>query len=321
MNLNLTITGRRCDLALHPVSAKTVERIRALGRKFYTKKYIHWWRNGNTSTCGMKFDDECVITANLDGQDIAVDTTGIGASAVLLRRRHYLESKARYLALLGYDDEFCHMTWQWNNVENFDPHKFEFFVHRWDRIVGTNDFLIVDDVRYDGQFADEQDWGGSCGFTLVDPAVIDLDQVRREIYCEEHPEAAADFDTKVRPISSATPAEAPMASDYLKEVPGFNARGLHSCTTCHNAIQVDLRIQDGVVVDAGGRAEGCDYSKQCLAALPGLVIGKTVYECATLSNEDLRPRLAKVIEKLDCDVFTIGALKIALRNWERQQAA
>ena len=107
MELTLAIKGRRCDLSLHPVSAKTVERIQTLGRKFYTKKYIHWWRNGNSSTCGMKFDDECMVTVTLDGNNLDFDTSAIPESAVLLRRRHYLESKAKYLALLGYDDEYC----------------------------------------------------------------------------------------------------------------------------------------------------------------------------------------------------------------------
>lgn len=181
MELILTITGRRCDLALHPVSEKTVERIREMGRKFYTKKYIHWWRNGNSSTCGMKFDDECVVKVTVDGKPVSFDTSGIAKAAVLLRRRHYLESKAHYLALLGYDDEYCHMVWKWSNVTKFDAAKFDFFVQRWDRIIGEHDFLILDDVRYGEAFADEQDWGGSCGFNLVDPKIIDLDEVRHEL--------------------------------------------------------------------------------------------------------------------------------------------
>jgi hypothetical protein len=184
MELTFTVTGRRCDLALHPVSDKTVERIKDLGRLFYAKKYIHWWRNGNTSTCGMKIDDECKITLSLDGTPVDFDPATVTESAVVLRRRHYMESKVRNLALLGYDDEYCHMIWRWKNVEALDPTKFEFFVHRWDRFVGEQDFFIMDEVRYAGAFADVQDWGGSCGFTLVDPQVINLDEMRREMGLE-----------------------------------------------------------------------------------------------------------------------------------------
>lgn len=343
MTLTLTISGRRCDLSLHPVSSKTVERIQELGRKFYTKKYIHWWRNGNTSTCGMKFDDECSVRVNLGGENLPFDPSAIPQSAVLLRRRHYLESKARYLALLGYDDEYCNMTWTWSNVTEYDPSRFDFFVHRWDRILGEEDFLILDDVRYAGEFADDQDWGGSCGFNLVDPRVIDLDEVRRELGIEapapkapktprkaaatvetaQEPQPASPSLALVEPMESMQPA--PPCDSGLAElvilVDNPNATGMHGCTTCKNSIRVDLRIEDDVVIQAGGWAAGCDYSKQCLTALASMLPGMTVYDCYTLSNEDLHPLLKKVIRKLDCDTFTVGALKLALRDWEKRTAA
>jgi len=211
MELTLTIHGRRCDLALHPVSSKTVERIQELGRKFYTKKYIHWWRNGNTSTCGMKVDEECVLKVQLDHREVPFNSNGIAKDAVLLRRRHFLESKARYLALLGYDDEYCHMIWKWTNVAGFDPTRFSFFVHRWDRILGEKDFLILDDVRYDGAFADVQDWGGSCGFNLVDPKVIDLDELRRELGIEVVQPAPKTPVEMPAPAPATEPAAAPAA--------------------------------------------------------------------------------------------------------------
>jgi len=191
VEITFSITGRRCDLALHPVSSKTADTVEKLGRKVYQKKYIHWWRNGNTSTCGMKYDDEAAVSLKVDGRSVPFDDAPIASSAVLLRRRAYLNSKARFLCLLGYDDEYCTMFWKWNAAQSFDPARFEFFVHRWDRILKADNFLILDEVRYDGQFADESDWGGSCGFSLVDPMVINLDEVRRELAAEEAAMAAA----------------------------------------------------------------------------------------------------------------------------------
>ena len=200
MDLTFTVHGRRCDLALHPISSKTVERIAKLGRLFYTQKYIHWWRNGNTSTCGMKIDDECAVKVKLGDSPVEFNPQAMNDEAVFIRRRHYLESKARHLALLGYNDEYCHMIWRWKNVEAFDPAKFQFFVHRWDTIMREKDFLILDDIRYDGAFADEQDWGDSCGFTLVDPRVIDLDELRRELAGE-----------KAQPMPAPAPQPQPVA--------------------------------------------------------------------------------------------------------------
>ena len=330
MDLILTATGRRCDLSLHPVSSKTVERIQALGRKFYAKKYIQWWRSGNSSTCGMKFDDECEFKATLDGQPVTFDTSAIAKSAVLLRRRHYLESKARYLALLGYDDEYCNMTWTWKNVTSFDPARLDFFVHRWDRILGEEDFLIIDDVRYDGAFADEQDWGGSCGFTLVDPRVIDLNEVRRELGIDI-PEGEPEKDRASRsPASSAkrmaVPRELAAKCDISEKelilpVEQPNAVGMYSCTKCKNSIRVELRMEGGSVAQAGGVSTGCEYGKECLVALTGLVTGMAIQDCYALSYEDLRARLPRVLPKLNCDAATISALKRALRNWEQRGVA
>ncbi|WP_243361471.1 iron-sulfur cluster assembly scaffold protein [Fundidesulfovibrio terrae] len=326
MDLILKLSGQRCDLSLHPVSPKTVERIGTLGRKFYAKKYIHWWRNGNTSTCGMKYGDDCAVQVSLGGQPVDFDASAIPDSAVLLRRRHYLESKARYLALLGYDDEHCTMHWIWRNVTSFDPARFDFFVHRWDRVLGEQDFLIVDDVRYNGSFADEQDWGGSCGFSLVDPRIIDLDVVRREMGIEtvaaaHGADASAESpeELPLAPSAKATPFIAGKGP-YVRPVAHANAVGERSCTVCKDSIRVELRIENEVIVDAGGMAEGCDYSKECLAALARMVIGKSIYDCYPITNEDLHEHLTRVMPKLDCDYFTVGALKLALRNWEKAAA-
>jgi len=110
-------------------------------------------------------------------------------------------------------------------------------------------------------------------------------------------------------------------AELIRPVDNYNAEGIHGCTTCKKAITLQLRIVDEVVEDAGGKAEGCFYSRQCLAALISMIKGKSVYELYPLSNEDLRPNLAVVKPDYDCDVFTIGALKLALRDWEKRMAA
>lgn len=110
-------------------------------------------------------------------------------------------------------------------------------------------------------------------------------------------------------------------AEIIRPLENFNGEGVHGCTTCKKAITVQLRIVDEVVVEAGGIAEGCYYSRQCLAALLTMIKGKSIYDLYPLTNEDLRPNLQTVKEDYDCDVFTIGALKIALKDWEKRMAA
>ncbi|MBI9113130.1 hypothetical protein [Maridesulfovibrio ferrireducens] len=181
MELTFSTHGRSCDLALHPVSEKTVRKINQYGSEVYSMKPMDWWRKGNTTTWGMRIDNECVIQVSLDDKKCEFDRNLITATPVKIRRRMYLDSKAKYLCVLGYDNEMCKFSWKWDNIKEFDPSKFEFMVHQWDRIMGEDNYFILDEVRYDGQFANKHDWCEASGFTLVPPKVIDLEEVRQEL--------------------------------------------------------------------------------------------------------------------------------------------
>ena len=181
MELVFSTHGHSCDLALHPVSEKTVRTISKYGSEIYSMKPMDWWRKGNTTTWGMRIDDECVIQASLDGKRCEFDHNLITATPVKIRRRMYLDSKAKYLCVLGFDNEMCKFSWTWDNISDFDPGKFEFMVHQWDRIMAEDNYFILDEVRYDGQFASRHDWCEASGFTLVPPKVIDLEEVRSEL--------------------------------------------------------------------------------------------------------------------------------------------
>ncbi|BBD07813.1 hypothetical protein [Desulfovibrio ferrophilus] len=180
MQLSFAVHGRSCDLALHPISENTARRIRETGSEVYKEKPLRWWRKGNTATWGMKVDDDCHIRVMLNGETVPIDTKIVTQTPLKLRRRMYLDSKAKYLCVLGYDNEICKFSWNWDAVTDFDPSKFEFMVHKWDRIMGIPNYYILDEIRYDGQFADRHDWCEAKGFTLVEPKVIDLEDVRRQ---------------------------------------------------------------------------------------------------------------------------------------------
>jgi len=180
MRLTFTVHGRSCDLALHPVSSSTARKIREKGSAVYSDKPLDWWRKGKTATWGMKVDEDCAIQVRFDDKPVEFDPSLVTATPLKLRRRMYLDSKARYLCVLGFDNEVCRFSWVWDDVETFDPAKFDFLVHKWDRIMGIPDYNILDEIRYDGRFADRNDWCEPQGFTLVEPRIIDLEEVRKE---------------------------------------------------------------------------------------------------------------------------------------------
>ena len=166
---------------LHPVSKKTARTLNENGSDVYSMKVLEWWRKGNTATWGMRIDDVCHIRVTLDGEPVSLDRTAVVADLLKIRRRMYLDSRAKYLCVLGFDNEVCKFTWKWSCVSRFDPSKFDFMVHQWDRIMGERGYFILDEVRYDNEFATNHDWCDASGFTLVPPRILDLDEVRREL--------------------------------------------------------------------------------------------------------------------------------------------
>ena len=97
----------------------------------------------------------------------------------------------RLRTVLGYDNETCTFRWIWENIDHFDASKFNFVVTDWDNVLGTKGYRVLDNVFYNDKHADDEEWLNPSGFTLMDPIVIDLEDVRREI--EEELKGTADY--------------------------------------------------------------------------------------------------------------------------------
>ena len=181
MKVVFEISGLSCDLALHPVSPLTAQAIREKGRDIYGEKYINWWRRGKTRTFGMRITDTANIRVLINGEDSYFDASLLYRDVYSLQSRMYLKSKARYIALLGYDNETCTFRWIWENVNSFDASRFSFVVTDWDDVLGTTGYRVLDNVFYDGKHSDDEEWVNPSGFTFVDPKIIDLDAERRRL--------------------------------------------------------------------------------------------------------------------------------------------
>ncbi|EMG38026.1 hypothetical protein PCS_01195 [Desulfocurvibacter africanus PCS] len=180
MKLSFEIHGQCCDLALHPVSEQTAKKINKKGSAIYKEKYMNWWRAGKTTTCGMRLDKDTLVRVTLDGKSLEFDASLITRNSQEIRRSMYLGSKAKYLAVMGYDDEVCSCVWTWEHVSSFAPERFNFFVQQWDRIMGIPGYYVVDNVLFNERFADSHNWCESKGFNLIQPKIIDLDALRAQ---------------------------------------------------------------------------------------------------------------------------------------------
>lgn len=98
------------------------------------------------------------------------------------------------------------------------------------------------------------------------------------------------------------------------------AQAVVTCSTCRRSLTMQLKVQNDTILAAGGEVEGCPYSRDCLGILCKLVTGKSMDDAWLINEQDIRaqhtgPKNPK--QDLDCDVFVVAALKLALRNQVR----
>jgi hypothetical protein len=70
--------------------------------------------------------------------------------------------------------------------------------------MGEKDYFILDEIRYNGVFADRHDWCDAAGFSLVTPRVIDLREVRQELTQGASEHTGAPFPAPKIPASTTT---------------------------------------------------------------------------------------------------------------------
>ena len=84
--------------------------------------------------------------------------------------------------------------------------------------------------------------------------------------------------------------------------------------TSGEILQLQLRIADGVIVDARFQAYGCGWLIACGSLLTELIIGRTLEEAGQFRHHALVERLGVPPEKLHCAVLAETALHAALKN-------
>lgn len=182
MDIVLEVSGASCDLAVHPVSESTATAIRTEGRKIYSRKYMNWWRKGNTRNFGMRLDSGATVRLYVDGVEQPMEGTAFMDNAETRTGRLFLESRAKHLAVMGFTEECCTYKWIWRNVDSFDPKQFSVSLLDFHPVLNGNGFQALEDVYYEGRGSDDFEWGNPSGFTLIDPVVVDTTTVRQRLH-------------------------------------------------------------------------------------------------------------------------------------------
>ena len=85
---------------------------------------------------------------------------------------------------------------------------------------------------------------------------------------------------------------------------------------CGDELQIDMKIDDGVISDIRFHGQGCTISQAATSLLTEVVVGKRVEEAAALQKEDVTGLIGIPLSpvRLKCALLGLGVLKVALHR-------
>ena len=93
--------------------------------------------------------------------------------------------------------------------------------------------------------------------------------------------------------------------------------GLVGAPACGDVMKLQVKIEDGVVVDAKFKTFGCGSAIASSSVATEWIKGKTVEEAMDVTNKDIASYLSLPPVKLHCSMLAEDAIKAALNNIKR----
>ena len=91
--------------------------------------------------------------------------------------------------------------------------------------------------------------------------------------------------------------------------------------TCGDIMQITLRIENEVIVDAKFKTFGCAAAVATSSTATQMVIGMTVEQAYQLTNKVVVEKLGGLpVQKIHCSVLAEEAIKAAIEDYRAKQA-
>lgn len=99
---------------------------------------------------------------------------------------------------------------------------------------------------------------------------------------------------------------------------GLIGTGLVGAPACGDVMSLQLKIVDGIVIDAKFKTFGCGSAIASSSVATEWVKGKTVEECLEIKNTEIASHLALPPVKLHCSMLAEDAIRAAIFNHQKQ---
>lgn len=103
---------------------------------------------------------------------------------------------------------------------------------------------------------------------------------------------------------------------HMGEVENYNAIGTVGNEVCGDIMQITMRIENNIIVDAKFKTFGCAAAVASSSTATGMIIGKTIEEALQLTNKQVIEELEGLPpQKIHCSVLAEDAIRMAIDSY------
>jgi len=94
--------------------------------------------------------------------------------------------------------------------------------------------------------------------------------------------------------------------------------GMVGAPACGDVMKLQIKVEDGVIVDAKFKTYGCGSAIASSSLLTEWVKGKTLDQAGTITNSAIAEELALPPVKIHCSILAEDAIKAAIDNYKEK---
>lgn len=95
--------------------------------------------------------------------------------------------------------------------------------------------------------------------------------------------------------------------------------GLVGAPACGDVLKLQIRVEDGIIVDAKFKAYGCGSAIASSSLVTEWVKGKTLAQAEAIQNKDIAEELALPPVKIHCSILAEDSIKAAIADYRSKQ--
>ena len=94
--------------------------------------------------------------------------------------------------------------------------------------------------------------------------------------------------------------------------------GMVGAPACGDVMQLQIRVEDGIIEDAKFKTYGCGSAIASSSLLTEWVKGKSLEDAGRISNTDIAKELTLPPVKIHCSVLAEDAIKAAIEDYNKK---